>query len=571
MFVVLYDGNWQRIRHENFGIWLSAEPIEEQKLVVPNFSVRGSRFERSDRSQEGSILIAASVFLLVGVILLGSIQIGYMYYTKRELQKTADLAALTGVQSLWQGCSTAGEAAVAAAGRNFSGVNATYTCSIWSKDGRPVPETDNALNLTVTMRVSPIVPFVNANGLISATAQAVTSPVAAFSVGSRLLSVNSQGLLADILRQAGLSVSSLDVLDSDGLANVDITPSGLLAALGLPASIVSGVGTTEELTKLSNLTLGQVLDATATVVGQSSVAATEVNAVKNVINLITDLPALDSLPVKLFGDGGVLTLPVGIDPVAALNAQLNALNLVAASVIVANGTNFMALGADLPLGVKVQAQVLSPPSLAVGGIRTTAVSSQVELALTIDDTKLPLKGVGLLLGVLANIHIPLTINIANSGGRLEGLCEPPLTNDQALISIGTSTISLSTVGTEITVLGGLLTASSTANYESSPISYTSAPEKFIVGEPRTIPSSQSIDVAGLTGNFLTNVLNNLQVKVLGLNLQTLTSALGGAIQPVLSSVLGPVLGSVLPTLGLDLNQTDVLLHSVQCASPRLVQ
>src|SRR3546814_20298538 len=44
-------------------------------------------------SQRGSILVAASVFLIVGLLLLGSIQIGYMYYMKREMPNAADQIA----------------------------------------------------------------------------------------------------------------------------------------------------------------------------------------------------------------------------------------------------------------------------------------------------------------------------------------------------------------------------------------------------------------------------------------------------------------------------------------------
>src|SRR3546814_16294867 len=89
-------------------------------------------------SQRGSILVAASVFLIVGLILLGSIQIGYMYYMKREMQKAADLAALTGVQSIGEGdaagCQAAQDAAHAAAQDNSVGLtddNVALDCIFW--------------------------------------------------------------------------------------------------------------------------------------------------------------------------------------------------------------------------------------------------------------------------------------------------------------------------------------------------------------------------------------------------------------------------------------------------------
>ncbi|MEN7522349.1 pilus assembly protein TadG-related protein, partial [Bordetella pertussis] len=68
---------------------------------------------RARRRQRGSILIPAALAILIGVALLGAAQLGYFFYMKRELQKTADLAALTGVQVLSPG----DEAACAAAGQ----------------------------------------------------------------------------------------------------------------------------------------------------------------------------------------------------------------------------------------------------------------------------------------------------------------------------------------------------------------------------------------------------------------------------------------------------------------------
>lgn len=50
--------------------------------------------------QCGSIAAMAAVFLSIIVILLSSIDIGYLFYKKRDLQKVADLAALAGAQAL---------------------------------------------------------------------------------------------------------------------------------------------------------------------------------------------------------------------------------------------------------------------------------------------------------------------------------------------------------------------------------------------------------------------------------------------------------------------------------------
>jgi len=498
-------------------------------------------------SQEGSILIATSVFLLVGLVLLGSIQIGYMYYVKRELQKTADMAALTGAQSLWQGCDDAGKAAQAAAGRNFggAGVSYSYSCSVWSQDGRTTPDTDNALQIVATAPVSPIMPFFNDGGTISAEAKAVNSPIAAFSVGSRLLSVNSDGLLAAILKSAGLDPSQLNVLDSDGLATVNIRPSGLLKALGLPISVVTGIGTPEELTELANLTLGQLLSATATVVSQSQASAADIDAVNNVIHLIAGLPALDR-PIKLLGDGGLLVLPDGVDPEAALNAQINALDIVAASTVVANKDNSINLSVVLPDSSVLQsgnaivtAKVVNPPSLVVGGVRVQATSSQLQLDLELNTDKLPL--VGTLLGSLATLQLGISVEGANSEGQLQAICSPD--HNQAVIDVWASSANI-TLTTSVKAL--LLNLSARTTVQLLPSDHQR--EQLTSGEERTV--------------------NVRQANVLG---GQLAKGLGSVLAPILEPVFEQVVFPLLSQLGIDLNQTDVTLYSVRCASPHLVQ
>ncbi|MCR2162362.1 hypothetical protein NSX42_23735, partial [Salmonella enterica] len=81
----------------------------------------------------------------------------------------------------------------------------------------------------------------------------------------RLLRLQKGGLLSQLLSTVGATPAQLDILDAAGLATVNITPSGLLEALGLPVSVATGVGTPSQLAALNNLTLGQLLQATLTV------------------------------------------------------------------------------------------------------------------------------------------------------------------------------------------------------------------------------------------------------------------------------------------------------------------
>ena len=58
---------------------------------------------RSSLAAAGSMTVAVVFAVLVGLVLLGVAQLGYGYYMKREVQKAADLAALSAVQVLGTG------------------------------------------------------------------------------------------------------------------------------------------------------------------------------------------------------------------------------------------------------------------------------------------------------------------------------------------------------------------------------------------------------------------------------------------------------------------------------------
>ncbi|KAG0925317.1 hypothetical protein G6F31_018777 [Rhizopus arrhizus] len=181
-------------------------------------------------------------------------------------------------------------------------------------------------------------------------------------VGSRLLRLQRGGLLSRLLATVGATPAQLYVLDAAGLASVNITPSGLLKALGLPLSVATGVGTPAELAAVNNLTLGQLLNATLTVVNQSGTASAGIGLINNAINTVLAVMPLN-LPVKLFGDGGVLNLSVvGGDATGALAANVNALNLLETALVVANGQNLINLGLSVPLlGVDARVRESASP------------------------------------------------------------------------------------------------------------------------------------------------------------------------------------------------------------------
>lgn len=414
--------------------------------------------------QRGSMTVAVVFAVLVGMVLLGVLQLGYGFYMKREMQKAADLAALSAVQVLSLG-SGADCARAAAAGRAsglanvpnildaFTAADFTVECKVWDPT-RSDPsgmhvfdaaggQAYNAVRVAVSKQLANLIPGV---GGIKASVAAVatnTQPVAAFTVGSRLLRLERGGLLSQLLATAGASPSQLDVLDAAGLANVGITPAGLLEALGLPLSVAAGVGTPEQLTALNNLTLGQLLHATLTVIDKQKTAAADIGLLSAAINTVLDLMPLN-LPVKLFGDGGVLDLNVvGGDPSAALQAKVNALNILETGLAIANGSNLINLGLSVPLlGLDARVRIVEPPAVGVGGVGAQAISAGIRVYLRVNTSNIPLIGPLLANTLNTKVDLPIIIDVAQSTGTLRKLCEAPLAENQATIAVTSAAASV---------------------------------------------------------------------------------------------------------------------------------
>jgi len=423
--------------------------------------------------QRGSITVAVVFAVLVGLVLLGVAHLAYSFYMKREMQKGADLAALSAVQVLSMGAAADCTRAVAA-GRTsalanvpsffdtFTAADVTVECKVWDST-RTDPsgmhifdptsgQSFNAVRVTVSKRLTSIIPNFSggASGGTQVTTTAVatnTRPDAAFMVGSRLLRLQRGGLLSQLLATVGATPAQLDVLDAAGLASVNITPSGLLKALGLPLSVATGVGTPAELAAVNNLTLGQLLNATLTVVNQSGTASAGIGLINNAINTVLAVMPLN-LPVKLFGDGGVLNLSVvGGDATGALAANVNALNLLETALVVANGQNLINLGLSVPLlGVDARVRVVEPPTLAVGGIGTQATSAGIRVYLRVNTSNIPLVGPLLANTLGTKVDLPIIIDVAQSTGTLTNLCQAPLTPSQATIAV-TSSVANVCLGT----------------------------------------------------------------------------------------------------------------------------
>lgn len=417
--------------------------------------------------QRGSMTVAIVFAVIVGLVLLGVAQLGYAYYMKREIQKASDLAALSAVQVLGLGapadCARAQQAGRTAVLANvpeildtFSADDVTVECKVWDSTRADASgmyvfdpaggQTPNALRITVNKTLNSLLPdFVVDGAPVRVVSVAVsTRPVAVFTVGSRLVRLQKGGLLSQLLATVGATPAQLDILDAAGLASVNITPSGLLEALGLPVSVATGVGTPAQLAALNNLTLGQLLRATVTVMNKAGdTANVGIGLLGSAIDeVLKVMPA--NIPVKLFGDGGVLDLNLASGDInSALQANVNALNVLETALVIANGQNLVNLGLNVPLlGVQSQVRIVEPPSIGVGGVGAQATSAGIRVYLRANTSNIPLVGPLLANTLGTKIDLPIIIDVAQSTGTVSKLCQAPLTESQATIDVTSSVASV---------------------------------------------------------------------------------------------------------------------------------
>lgn len=416
---------------------------------------------RGPARQRGSAIIFAALGISIAVILLSITNIGFLYFYKREYQKAVDLAALAGAAELWDltssRCDDALEAAEASLRQNL--VGRTYNasgegdiqCGQWAA-GIFTPDTSESANaVSVTVSGSPphFMSFMPAT-VIRANAKATQqSPVASFMIGSSVLELGSDSPLGALLGLIGIPVDASVLSAYNGLADVSISASGLLRALGLPIDLSLDVGTVNELLA-AEISVSVLLDVALELAGRDDLLALNVELLET-IGVGLGIPDFGSITIPLGtppgGDGipGLfveIAAPEGTTG-SALEVGVNVLDLVTAAVGVATGghavslTNVTALG-----GVSIDASIVEPPSLAIGPVGTTAYNSQVRLYVDIDTNEIPLVG-GLLKLLGTRVHLPIFIDVGRAKATLEHIsCELPRSESTAEVHVDASVVQL---------------------------------------------------------------------------------------------------------------------------------
>lgn len=529
--------------------------------------------------QRGSIAVMAAIFLSIIVILLSSIDIGYLFYMKRDLQKAADLAALAGAQKLAgmqlfastnTTCAASDDPVLAAIGNaqanGFSTVapnsmsNAiTVTCGRWD----PVANSAKAPNFfstpsaginlnAVQVVVTQTVPAFFGLGATTINGRAIASindPYAAFSVGSKLLQING-GIVPGLLSAVGLNLSGTALLSYTGLANVSVTPNGLLQALGFQIPLHADVLTLSNILQANTTgctngtcTLQALLGAIITVGGQQDLISALGLTVQQ-LNL--KVPLLSDANT---GRGGLFTVINAADAQSALNVNLSALDILSTAIGVANSHHAVDAGINIGSVVTTKIGIVEPPSIAIGGVGTQAFTSQVRLYTRIN--------ANLSIPYVASIAVdlPIIIDVVNGLGTLTQMCtakDPGTGNDLATIDVEAPVLSLCAGKFNGTVDGS--TAYSTngacsANLTDYPMINVNVLGLGLVSVSKAIainalPNSPNL-ITLYKGQTRTISYNNLQI---GTTVTSLFSSLLGSLSGSLGGLLGGLVGGVVTGL-----------------------
>lgn len=334
---------------------------------------------KSRRSQQGSVVIHIAIFLSFAVILFTSIELGYLFYLKREFQKTADLAALAGAQALnANNCTAAFGAAKSnaneGANRNmpatYSLTDADMACGKWnSQDTTHANHFDeiatekNAIRVNVTRTPDPLFIFFTGNRTISVQAIAARAlPKAALSINSTLLILQTgQSPILDAL-VGGLLGGSVN-LGAVGWQGLVTSQINLLSFLDVLAPTINlTVGDYDGVLN-ANVTVAKLLEVMASVLERNgALLTTQLNEYKKLAILAA---ALDLPPIRVGDALGVITGSA----TSALDLSLQAAQLTQAFVQLANSQvadpSAVLANVALPIaGVTANVKVIEPPQFS---------------------------------------------------------------------------------------------------------------------------------------------------------------------------------------------------------------
>ncbi|KAB2680101.1 MULTISPECIES: pilus assembly protein TadG-related protein [Brucella/Ochrobactrum group] len=537
-----------------------------------------------------------------------------LFLERRQLQNMADLAAVAGASSLSQ-ADDAVLRQLRANGVDPVLMSGSYDPSVvngktddktrvWVEKGNYLPDKNRAVeNRFVAGGANPDAvrvrlarpgnlyfgqSFIDRPAL-GATGMAATKAEAAFSIGSRLLSLNTdQSVLNDLL--GGLLGTSLNLklADYNALAATDVNLLGFLDKLAPKVGLTAG--TYDQLLN-TDVSVGMLATVLAEVVTNNPAAKAALGILgKNAGALATKLPV-----GELLGLGSIADASLG--SANNYNITANVLQMISVAAIL-GGNHQLQLGTGLKLpGVvafKLDVAVGEPaqktPFFTVGGAGTLVRTAQIRLLLTLE------VGNDGVVSYLANVHVPIFIDVASGEAELKSISCPQGPGSATVklgvkpglagVYLGDADIDLMRNFSKTPVVRK--TAIATVKLLVADIAELRGRVELPLGNPKQeIVTFTPADIAAkriktvgtnqLAGSLFVGLVKGLDLEVvllgflpLPLPLSGLTQLLGTLLTPLGPTVDGLLFG-VLDLLGVKIGQADVQVTGVLCQRAVLTQ
>jgi len=539
-----------------------------------------------DRRGGVSILFAAGVPFILGMTAF-AVDVGSASLEARRLQGVADAAALAAASDPSH-AQAAAQSAVTASGWPHA-IQVTATTGNYVRDaGTPVGQRFTAdAYATDAVRVKLETPsptyFARIFGQdsidLSRTATAAQTRLAAFSIGSRLASLNG-GLLNSYLSALTGSNIGLTVMDYNGLAGADIDLFGYLSALRTSAHL--DAATFDDVVN-AQVTRAQALNALAAALDAGH--PTQAAAIRTMAASVS---------------GGSLSLSALVDPGELGNqgsggtgiASVNALAMATAMLQVAAPDRQVSL--DLGAGVaglastKVTIAIGARPSqspwITVTGNGAPIIrTAQARLYIEAQAGTAALPGIG----GLVSVKVPVFVELASAEGRLSSIdCSSaasrgvtieakPSPGEAAIAAVDTS--KLSDFTTPVTLSDAKLVDTLLVDVTGRAVIDLGSAESWqslrfdadaiAAKTPQTVSSGTA--VTGLAQSLAGQTALKVQVLGLPISVTPLIQAVGGQL-----GLLAPSIDSLIDlatgTLGVHYGQADVRVTGMRCGTAALV-
>ncbi|MBW8908109.1 TadG family pilus assembly protein [Mesorhizobium sp. RCC_202] len=432
---------------------------------------------------------------------------------------------------------------------------------------------------------------------IGTSAIASAQPQAAFSVGSRLASLNG-GILNALLGGLLGGNISLSVMDYNSLISADIDVLSFTDALATQLHL-TGVSYNDVLA--SKATVGQIATAMANVPGLGNTAKVALQTMASSATNTVKIPLSTLVDLGSVGNLGIGQKPPG------LTVAASALSMLTAAAGLANGTNQVAvnLGATIPglLSTTVSIAIGEPPQstpwLAVGELGTVVRTAQTRIKINAS-VGLGNSNLGGGISLLA-VNLPLNIEIAYAEAKLTDItCPTGPSSIQVTIAAQPGVVAAHLANSNATGFADFTKPQSFSDAEiadvslklllinlsliqingSSYFNITNMTPTNLTFNATDIANKaiKTVSTKNLTQSLTTSLVNNLSLTVTALGLGIDLTALLGTVKPAVVTVLDGVTAPVdslvynlLGALGVRVGEADVRVTGATCGRSVLVQ